>query len=176
MKLLPHTSAMGNIHNGTMTGKLNGVMPTATPSGWRSEKQSTPVPTLSENSPLVRCGAPQANSTTSSPRVTSPAASLISLPCSEAIRRASSARRASTISLNLNNTRARRSAGVAAQAGKAARAARTAASTSASEASATRVATTPKRRIEHITGATGTARDGTAADPVWINADAILGH
>jgi malonate-semialdehyde dehydrogenase (acetylating)/methylmalonate-semialdehyde dehydrogenase len=29
--------AMGYIHIGTMAGKLNGVMPATTPSGWRSE-------------------------------------------------------------------------------------------------------------------------------------------
>ncbi len=37
MKVLPHTSASGNIHIGTIAGKLNGVMPATTPSGWRSE-------------------------------------------------------------------------------------------------------------------------------------------
>ena len=35
--VLPHASATGNIHSGTITGKLNGVMPAHTPSGWRSE-------------------------------------------------------------------------------------------------------------------------------------------
>ncbi len=34
---LPHASATGNIHMGTITGKLNGVMPAATPTGWGSE-------------------------------------------------------------------------------------------------------------------------------------------
>jgi hypothetical protein len=29
--------AMGCIHIGTMIGKLNGVMPAQTPSGWRNE-------------------------------------------------------------------------------------------------------------------------------------------
>ena len=32
---LPAASATGYIHIGTITGKLNGVMPAATPSGWR---------------------------------------------------------------------------------------------------------------------------------------------
>ena len=32
-KVLPHAMATGNIHIGTMAGKLNGVMPTTTPSG-----------------------------------------------------------------------------------------------------------------------------------------------
>src|SRR5688572_32123871 len=62
MNALPHASASGNIHIGTIAGKLNGVMPTATPSGWRIECESTPVATLSDFSPLIRCAAPQANS------------------------------------------------------------------------------------------------------------------
>ena len=40
--MLPQASATGNIHIGTMAGKLNGVMPATTPSGWRSEWLSTP--------------------------------------------------------------------------------------------------------------------------------------
>src|SRR5688572_1550928 len=52
MNVLPQPSATGNIHSGTMTGKLNGVMPAQTPTGWRSVWQSTPGPTFSEYSPL----------------------------------------------------------------------------------------------------------------------------
>ncbi len=33
MNVLPHASALANIHIGTMPGKLNGVMPATTPSG-----------------------------------------------------------------------------------------------------------------------------------------------
>ena len=36
-KVLPQAMAAGYIHIGTMAGKLNGVMPATTPSGWRSE-------------------------------------------------------------------------------------------------------------------------------------------
>ena len=36
MKQLPQATATANIHIGTMAGKLNGVMPAHTPSGWRS--------------------------------------------------------------------------------------------------------------------------------------------
>src|SRR6185295_7076651 len=36
MKVLPQAMAIGNIHSGTITGKLNGVMPAQTPTGWRS--------------------------------------------------------------------------------------------------------------------------------------------
>ncbi|MNC55498.1 hypothetical protein D3C75_1050340 [compost metagenome] len=74
-KVLPQASAIGNIHIGTIAGKLNGVIPATTPSGCISEKLSTPVPTSGEYSPLIRCGIPQANSTTSMPRVNSPSAS-----------------------------------------------------------------------------------------------------
>ncbi len=35
--VLPHARATGNIHIGTIAGKLNGVMPATTPSGWRIE-------------------------------------------------------------------------------------------------------------------------------------------
>ena len=37
MNVLPQAMAMGNIHIGTMAGKLNGVMPATTPSGCRIE-------------------------------------------------------------------------------------------------------------------------------------------
>ena len=40
-KVLPQASATGNIHIGTMAGKLNGVMPAQTPSGWRIDQLST---------------------------------------------------------------------------------------------------------------------------------------
>ena len=67
MKVLPQAMATGYIHMGTITGKLNGVIPTTTPRGWRTDEASTPVETSSENSPLSRWGMPQANSTTSMP-------------------------------------------------------------------------------------------------------------
>ena len=35
--VLPQAIASGNIHIGTMAGKLNGVIPATTPSGWRIE-------------------------------------------------------------------------------------------------------------------------------------------
>ena len=46
MNVLPQAIAIGNIHIGTIAGKLNGVMPAQTPSGWRSECVSTPRPTV----------------------------------------------------------------------------------------------------------------------------------
>ena len=36
-KALPVAMAFAHIHSGTMTGKLNGVIPATTPSGWRIE-------------------------------------------------------------------------------------------------------------------------------------------
>ena len=37
MKQLPQAIAGAHIHIGTIAGKLNGVMPATTPSGWRIE-------------------------------------------------------------------------------------------------------------------------------------------
>src|ERR1044072_7718770 len=34
MKVLPQAIATGNIHSGTIAGKLNGVIPAHTPRGW----------------------------------------------------------------------------------------------------------------------------------------------
>src|SRR5215813_6046073 len=67
-KVLPQAMAMGNIHNGTMKGKLKGVIPTQTPIGVRTDQPSTPVPTCSTVSPIISEGAPQANSMHSIPR------------------------------------------------------------------------------------------------------------
>ena len=44
--MLPQAIATGNIHIGTMHGKLNGVMPATTPSGWRIVQLSMPVDDL----------------------------------------------------------------------------------------------------------------------------------
>ena len=38
-KVLPQAMAMGNIQSGTMAGKLKGVMPATTPSGWRMDQR-----------------------------------------------------------------------------------------------------------------------------------------
>src|SRR5205085_4452346 len=74
--LLPAAIAIGKNQHGTIAGKLNGLMTATTPSGWRSDATSTPDDTPSEKLPFKRCGIPHANSTTSSPRATSPSASL----------------------------------------------------------------------------------------------------
>ena len=143
MKALPQASAGANFHIGIMAGKLNGVIPATTPSGWRSENRSMPGPALSLNSPFSRCGMPQANSTTSSPRWMSPLESAKVLPCSEESSRARLSNSFCTSSRNLNITRARRCGLVAAQAGCAASALAIACSISALLAKATFACTSP---------------------------------
>ena len=143
IKQFPVASATGIIHSGTIAGKLNGVMPATTPSGWRTDQPSIPLAIASVYSPFSRCGMPQANSTTSSPRWISPSASLSTLPCSAVIAAARRLLACSSNSLNLNITRARRSGGVAAQAGQAAAACTTAASISAAPPMATWPDTSP---------------------------------
>ena len=88
--VFPAAIAIGKNHIGTMAGKLNGEMIPTTPSGWRIDATSTPVDAFSVAEPFSRCGAPQANSTTSWPRATSPAASESTLPCSQVMIAASS--------------------------------------------------------------------------------------
>ena len=141
--VLPAAMAIGKNHMGTMAGKLNGLMIATGPSGWRIEATSTRVEAFSVKPPLIRCGMPQANSTTSWPRATSPRASLRTLPCSAVINSASSPARASSSSRNRNNTRARRASEVSRQAGNAALAAATAASTSAGAANDSRAVAAP---------------------------------
>src|SRR5262245_14834578 len=85
----------------------------------------------------------QENSTTSSPRPTSPLASSNVLPCSSDISRARSSVRFSIRLLRLNITRWRRSGGVAAHFSCACLAICTAWSTSASEAKVTLAVTSP---------------------------------
>src|SRR2546430_1377370 len=136
-KVFPHATATGCIHIGTITGKLNGVIPATTPSGWRNEYTSTPVDTWSEKEPLSSCGMPQANSTTSSPRCTSPRASDSTLPCSSETIPARSSTRALTSSRNANRTFVRVDREACDHSSNAAFAVRTASSTSAVEAKAT---------------------------------------
>ena len=95
---------MTNIHIGTMAGKLNGEMPTLTPNGCLMLQLSISVPTFSEYSPFNKCGMPQANSTTSMPRVIEPAESDKILPCSEVSSSASLSISRKIKSLNLKNT------------------------------------------------------------------------
>ena len=53
-KVFPQTMAMGYIHMGTMAGKLKGVIPAQTPTGWRMVSQSIPLAICSSESPMSR--------------------------------------------------------------------------------------------------------------------------
>src|SRR3954468_1220239 len=132
--VLPQAIATGCIHIGTMIGKLNGVIPATTPSGWRNEDTSTPVDPWSEKSPLSSCGMPQANSTTSRPRCTSPRASETTLPCSSEMTSARSPTRELTSSRKLNSTLVRLDSDDCDHSANAAAAVRTASSTSSTVA------------------------------------------
>ena len=90
--VFPQAMAGAHIHMGTIAGKLNGVIPAATPSGWRIEYTSIPVAACSECAPLRSVGIPHTNSMTSIPRCTSPSASERTLPCSAVSSRARSSR------------------------------------------------------------------------------------
>src|SRR6478609_6303755 len=140
---LPQAIATGTNHSGTIAGKLNGEITATTPSGWRIEYTSTPVETPSLNDPLSRCGAPQANSATSSPRCTSPSASSRTLPCSEVMTAATSSRRRCSASRNANSTDVRRDTDAAAHSRAASTAPATTVPTSAPLAKETRDVTRP---------------------------------
>ncbi len=142
-KVLPAAMATGNIQAGTMTGKLNGVMPATTPSGWRSVQLSMSVDTWSVKSPFRSCGMPQANSMMSMPRSTSPTASENTLPCSLVMILASSSLCSFTSARKRFISLARRIGGRRDHAGKAAFAAATAASTAAPSERSTRPVTAP---------------------------------
>lgn len=147
--VLPHASAIGNIHMGAMAGKLNSVIPAQTPTGWRMAKVSTPLATPSENSPFNKCGMPQANSTTSSPRVMDPLASATVLPCSLDRISASSSMFRYSSSRKANNTCARFAGGVSDQPGRAASAAEMARFVSSLHASGARLTTSPVAGYRH---------------------------
>jgi hypothetical protein len=106
-KVLPQAMAMGNIQSGTMKGKLKGVIPTQTPMGCRVDHASTPEPTRSTVSPIMRVGAPQANSTHSMPRWNEPRASSNVLPFSSVIKAISSSLEFSSSSRYLKRMRQR---------------------------------------------------------------------
>ncbi len=86
---------------------------------------------------------PQANSTTSSPRATSPSASEVTLPCSELISPASSARCAMISSRNAKSTLVRLARETERQPGNALAAAATASPTTVAEAKSTVPVTWP---------------------------------
>ncbi len=136
-KQFPQAMALAIIHSGTMTGKLNGVIPATTPRGSSTVRMSTPVATSEFEDPLRRLGMPQANSTFSIPRATSPFASSSTFPCSRVTAAASSSRLVSSSSRNRNSRPARRVNDEDRHSCDAATAAFTTASTSAGVANAT---------------------------------------
>ena len=52
INVFPQAIAIGNIHIGTIAGKLKGVIPAQTPNGCLIDQLSTSEPTFSVNSPL----------------------------------------------------------------------------------------------------------------------------
>ena len=143
MNALPHASAFASIQSGTMTGKLNGVMPATTPTGWSTVWTSTPLDTSELWDPFSSWGTPQANSTHSRPRATSPAASERTLPCSWLTSIARSWRRLTRSSRSRNIMSVRCPSGDSPHGPAASAAHRTAASTSAAEARLTVLVCTP---------------------------------
>ena len=109
---------------------------------------------------------PQANSTFSRPRATSPRASDSTLPCSAVTSDAISLRLASTSSRRRNITSARRDRPVARHSGRAALAAATAASTSAAVGEVDLGGLLAGGGVVDGAGAARRAGDGAAVDPV----------
>jgi hypothetical protein len=100
-KAFPAVIAIGNIHIGTIAGKLNGAMPATTPSGSRRSSQVTPRLTSSDP-PSSRFCSEIAYSQTSMPFKISARPSATVLPASAAHECASSSRWASTSSRKRN--------------------------------------------------------------------------
>ena len=80
MNEFPAAIAKGNIHNGTIAGKLNGVIPSTTPNGENSLQESIEVLMFLLNSPFRISPIPQAYSTFSIPLLISPIASSWTFP------------------------------------------------------------------------------------------------
>ena len=162
--MFPQAIATGYIHIGTMTGKLNGVIPATTPSGSRNENTSTPADTWSEYSPFNNVGSPQANSTTSRPRWSSLAASETTFPCSSAITSASRCLLPRTRFRNSNRISVRLLNDVCDQVSNAPAAAATASSTSDVLASSTSACTCPVAGLN--TGAVRVEPPSTGLPPI----------
>mmetsp|Transcript_28350 Transcript_28350/g.92588 ORF Transcript_28350/g.92588 Transcript_28350/m.92588 type:complete len:315 (-) Transcript_28350:127-1071(-) len=139
--VFPHVTAIGNIHNGIIAGKLNGQMPAVTPSGCLMEYVSIRLLTFSTSSPITMFPIPQACSTTSRPRKTSPRASASVFPCSRVMLAESSSMCSRMIPWSLNMTRCLVETGVRRHATNASFALSTARLSSAAVASGTRVTT-----------------------------------
>ena len=166
--VLPQARALANIHIGTIAGKLNGVMPATTPSGWRIEYTSTPVDGLLAVAALQQVRDAARRTRCSRGRGPPRRARRDStLPCSAVSSEAISLRLASTSSRRWNMISARRDeARSPATPADAALADATAASTSATLAKSTLGRLLTRRRVEHHARAPGRARDDRAVDPM----------
>mmetsp|Transcript_87590 Transcript_87590/g.194816 ORF Transcript_87590/g.194816 Transcript_87590/m.194816 type:complete len:348 (+) Transcript_87590:536-1579(+) len=162
MRQLPQAIAMGNVHRGTMAGKLKGTTEATTPMGRRTSWQKTPRAT-SRTLPASISGRPVAKETVSRPLSTSASASPLFLPCSNTTSSVSSARCASQRLLNRKSTSTRALTGVSRQPGKAAAAALTARSTSSAPPSGTRAIASPVDGL--VTGKDLLANDGMSLPP-----------
>ncbi len=171
--VFPAAMAIGKNHIGTMAGKLNGLMMLTGPSGCRIEYTSTFVEAFSVKPPLSRCGMPQANSTTSCPRLTSPSASETTLPCSLVMILASSPLRALSRSRKANSTAERLANDVSRQAGNAAVAASITARPSSALPNTTSPVTAPVAGL--VTGAVAALVPGkTSLFIQWLMVVGIL--
>ena len=159
MKVLPHATACGRNHIGTMAGKLNGVIAANTPIGCRTVWQSMPAAMSSSEVPIMRSWMPKARSTLSIARRTLLRDSSSVFPCSRVTTRATSSRCSSRRFLSLKSGLTRWTGGVWRHAGNASSAALTARSTSAAVPSGTRAKssslagflTSPKRVASEAT-------------------------
>ena len=118
-------------------------MQATTPTGCFTECTSTPPATCSSRSPFKRCSRPAENSTFSSPRAISPAASPSTLPCSLVTIAESSGVRSFSSWRRRKNTSARLVRLVDRQPGSAAFAAAIACSTVCTEAMLSSCCTSP---------------------------------
>ena len=124
--------------------------------------------------PLSRCGIPQANSTTSWPRLTSPSASETTLPCSAVMISASSPLRALSSSRNANRIWVRLASEVSRHAGNAAAAASITARASSTLPSATSTGHLHRSPDSSpVRGAAG-AREGLVVDPMRDRGHGVL--
>jgi len=128
--VFPQAIAYGRNQSGIIPGKLKGVTMATTPSGCRIIVSSIPLAMSSLTYPCKRMGIPQATSTFSMPRRSSPMDSSRVFPHSRVTVRASSSRSSSRSCLSLKRTWMRSPGGVRRQAGNASAAADTARSTS----------------------------------------------
>jgi len=141
--VLPVATAYGRHHRGIIPGKLNGVMATKGPSGCRTAVSSMSGAAFGRWPACIIVGMPQATSTFSMPRRSSPRASERVLPCSCTSVSARSSMFSSSNCLYRNRGWIRSSTGVDCQVSNASLALATASSTAASLLNGTRASSSP---------------------------------